>query len=72
MSDVMLHGVLRMPPDCWDDGYIDQQQRYNRYVEASDRIQRQDDELEQLRAENARLKDELSTAKRAVRYLQGG
>lgn len=38
MSDVMLHGVLRMPPDLWTDEAIDKAQRHGRYLEASDRI----------------------------------
>lgn len=39
MSDVMLLGVLRMPPTMWDDGAIDVAQRYSRYLEAADRIE---------------------------------
>ncbi|MCP4984544.1 MAG: hypothetical protein GY928_00370 [Colwellia sp.] len=38
MSDVMLHGVLRMPPELWQDTEIDKQQRHSRYLEASKRI----------------------------------
>jgi len=39
MSDVMLLGVLRMPPECWDDNPADVAQRYARYQEAADRIE---------------------------------
>jgi len=39
MSDVMLHGVLNMPPECWDGSMIDMEQRYSRYLEASRRIE---------------------------------
>lgn len=39
MSDVMLLGVLRMPPTMWNDGAIDVAQRYSRYLEAADRIE---------------------------------
>ena len=35
MSDVMLHGVLNMPPEIWSDDPIGQMQRHARYVEAS-------------------------------------
>lgn len=49
MGDVMLHGVLRMPPDLWRDDPIDVAQRHSRYIEASDRIYA-------LEAENARLR----------------
>ena len=35
MSDLMLHGVLNMPPDLWVDDAMDKMQRHSRYVEAS-------------------------------------
>ncbi len=38
MGDVMLHGVLNMPPELWQDTEIDKQQRHSRYLEASKRI----------------------------------
>ncbi len=38
MSDLMLHGVLNMPPEIWGDDELDKIQRHARYVEASDRI----------------------------------
>lgn len=39
MSDAMLHGVLQMPPDLWDnDSCIDVGQRHGRYTEVSYRI----------------------------------
>jgi hypothetical protein len=54
VSDTMLHGVLCMPPDLWDEGNpIDAAQRYQRYVEASDRIIK----LEQLLIDASRLID---------------
>ena len=41
MSEIMLLGVLRMPPDCWDDtDPIDVAQRYGRYCEAAWEIER--------------------------------
>jgi hypothetical protein len=40
MSGQMLLAVLRMPPDCWDDGPIDVMQRHQRYVQAADEIER--------------------------------
>ena len=52
MSDVMLHGVLNMPIDCWDETELDKQQRHARYVEASKRIielEQQVNELEDQR-----------------------
>lgn len=39
MSDVMLHGVLNMPPEVWGDCSVDKTQRYFRYMEASRRIE---------------------------------
>ena len=38
MSDIMLHGVLNMPPELWSDGPIDVMQRHSRYVQASQYI----------------------------------
>ncbi len=39
MSDTMLHGVLCMPPELWQDTELDRLQRYHRYLEASERIE---------------------------------
>lgn len=39
MSVVMLHGVLNMPPELWKDDYFDKMQRYQRYMQASRRIE---------------------------------
>jgi len=39
MSDDMLHAVLRMPPHLWTNDYLDQVQRHQRYLEASNKIQ---------------------------------
>jgi hypothetical protein len=41
MSDVMLIGVLRMPPETWADDPISVTQRYSRYQQAADRIEKQ-------------------------------
>jgi uncharacterized coiled-coil DUF342 family protein len=35
MSDVMLHGVLNMPPELWSGSPIDVMQRHSRYLQAS-------------------------------------
>jgi hypothetical protein len=39
MSDLMLHGVLNMPPELWGNHALDKMQRYSRYMEASRRIE---------------------------------
>lgn len=49
MSDVMLLGVLRMPPTMWDDGAIDVAQRYSRYLEAADRIEKDEAKISDMR-----------------------
>jgi hypothetical protein len=50
MSDVMLLGVLRMPPNCWDnDSPIDVMQRHSRYCEAASEIEKMRDALTELR-----------------------
>jgi hypothetical protein len=38
MSDVMLHGVLNMPPELWSGSPIDVMQRHSRYLQASEYI----------------------------------
>lgn len=45
MSDVMLHGVLNMPPELWRNDPLDVLQRHDRYVEASRRIRQLEDTL---------------------------
>ena len=49
MSDVMLHGVLNMPPNLWSDSPIDIAQRHGRYIEASKRIRELENELSEAR-----------------------
>lgn len=49
MSDVMLHGVLRMPPKLWTGDVFDVAQRHSRYVQASDRIAADEREIGLLR-----------------------
>lgn len=41
----MLLGVLRLPPDCWTDSPIDAAQRHSRYLEAADRIEKDETEI---------------------------
>ena len=50
MSDVMLHGILRMPPELWRDEPMQVSQRHGRYLQASDRIEADSREIERLRA----------------------
>ena len=66
MGDTNLHGVLRMPPDCWDDSELDKTQRHSRYIQASDLIY----ELrEQLKQERQRIADEaIEFQKRAIEF----
>lgn len=50
MSEVMLHGVLNMPSDLWNDNdELDKMQRHSRYVEASELIRSQEEEISLLR-----------------------
>lgn len=56
MSDVMLLGVLRMPPDLWiDQSALDIAQRHSYYVSAADRIEADAKDIENLRALNDKL-----------------
>jgi len=45
MSDIMLHGVLNMPPELWMDHPIDVMQRHSHYVQASKYIDELQSEL---------------------------
>ncbi len=56
MSDVMLHGVLNMPPELWSGSPIDVMQRHSRYIQASQYIYELDAELTSAREEIAILK----------------
>jgi hypothetical protein len=38
VSDVMLHGILNMPPGIWDNSDIHKAQRHDAYKQASQRI----------------------------------
>ena len=49
MSDIMLHGVLNMPHELWNDGIIDKIQRHSRYVEASKRIEKLESKLDKIK-----------------------
>jgi hypothetical protein len=39
VSDVMLHGILNMPPGIWDNSDIHKAQRHDAYKQASKRIE---------------------------------
>lgn len=56
MSDIMLHGVLNMPPKLWCDSPIDVMQRHSRYVQASQYIDELDAKLTAAREVIAILK----------------
>jgi hypothetical protein len=38
VSDVMLHGILNMPPGIWDNSDIHKAQRHDAYKQASKKI----------------------------------
>jgi len=47
MSEI-LKGVLEIPPHLWSDSPLDQMQRYDRYKEASKRIEILEDALRRI------------------------
>ena len=51
MSDVMLLGVLRMPPELWGKGAIDVAQRHGYYRAAADRIEQDAARIQELEKE---------------------
>ena len=65
MSDVMLHGVLNMPPNLWSDCPFDISQRHGHYVEASKRIEELEHELSEMRERCEKLQKERDILVRA-------
>lgn len=49
MSDLMLQGVLCLPPEMWSGEPLDVGQRYQRYLQASRRIEDDACEIGRLR-----------------------
>lgn len=58
MSDTMLLGVLRMPPELWTDSPIDVRQRHARYMQAAAHIECAAIEIEHLQTELAEARRE--------------
>lgn len=74
MSDAMLLGVLRMPPDLWRDTALDVGQRYDRYQQAADTIEELRDEVERLQlafTETGFTNSELRAERLALRETCG-
>jgi hypothetical protein len=61
MSDIMLHGVLRMPPELWGNDAMDVMQRHLRYLQSSDRIYSDEKKILELEKQVQNLKDNVST-----------
>lgn len=64
MSEVMLHGVLNMPPELWINDPIDKIQRYGRYMQASRRI-------EDLEAQRGELLEALIIMRNSFAFVVG-
>ncbi|EHD1698081.1 hypothetical protein JR728_003710 [Vibrio vulnificus] len=60
MSRKMLHGVLRMPVDCWSDCPLDKRQRHARYYQASEVIEGQDAAIKELEEQRKVLQNLLA------------
>jgi DNA-binding TFAR19-related protein (PDSD5 family) len=57
MSDVMLHGVLNMPPELWSGSPIDVMQRHSRYLQASQYIDELTEQRDEAREETIRTRE---------------
>jgi hypothetical protein len=57
MSDIMLHGVLNMPPELWIGTPIDVMQRHSRYIQASEYIKELTEQRDRLAAVLQRIRD---------------
>lgn len=66
MSDVMLCGILRMPPELWEDE-LSLMQIQSAAKEAATELERRADEIERLRAEIERLKGLCKAANQITR-----
>jgi hypothetical protein len=51
VSDVMLHGILNMPPGIWDNSDIHKAQRHDAYKQASKRIENLEAKIDELMLE---------------------
>jgi len=71
MSDLMLHGVLRMPLDLWSDEYLFKSQMHSRCLQASDRILEQESEIAALKAQLAAQGSEESNLRRLLFFAHG-
>jgi len=65
MGATMLHGVLNMPPELWQETELDKQQRYSRYMEASRRIEDLERALNEFVTEYCNREGEEDTPKTA-------
>ena len=66
MSDVMLHGVLNMPPNLWCGSPIDIAQRHSRYKDASQRIEQLEREVAATREQRDALAEALEELERTA------
>jgi hypothetical protein len=57
MSDIMLHGVLNMPPELWIGTPIDVMQRHSRYIQASEYIKELTEQRDKLAEELKEAQD---------------
>lgn len=57
MSDIMLLGVLRMPPECWSYSSFDEAQRHSMYKRAADVIEILRTAINKTLDDNAHLAD---------------
>lgn len=62
MSDIMLLGVLEMPPSMWDGDSLDIAQRHSRYKQAAQRIRDDEALIDAKDAEIAELRARLSAS----------
>lgn len=69
MSDLMLIGVLRMPPDMWHGDPMDVHQRHQRYEQAADRIESDYARISSLEKEVKSLTEKLNKLVLAGGYI---
>lgn len=67
MSDIMLFGVLEMPPYLWHSDPIDIAQRHGRYKQAAQRIREDEEKLAAKDAEIAELRAQVEELKHSLK-----
>jgi hypothetical protein len=71
VSDVMLHGILNMPPGIWDNSDIHKAQRHDAYKQASKRILELEKKLQNANEDLMATQDNLKSFQCTFEGIEG-